>query len=249
MKKLALITAVSALSTPALAASTYSTMMLSGTAADPLAGMTNAFAAPFDSWYVDPGAGPASNALAPRGQLVRAATWTFDFTDPAAVSFTGKLSLGDYRVQSVIGPSNVADGRQSFTGVVQTFSGTGVYDAATRTFTYNFMNSAVNGGGASVYSATAPATCVNGHTNVIGKVCSAYATASSNWEGLALNFVFTEDRSSFSGTLRGMDTSGSELTRFTQTINWQVASVPVPASAWLFGSALLGLGTRRRRKH
>ncbi|HSB96376.1 MAG TPA: VPLPA-CTERM sorting domain-containing protein, partial [Spongiibacteraceae bacterium] len=120
----------------------------------------------------------------------------------------------------------------------------------------SFFNSTTNGGGASTYTETATATCANGATAVAGKVCAQFSLASKPWEGIALNLVFSEDRTTFAGTLTGTDTSGTGATANTTTINWQVSgtqpaapAVPVPAAAWLFGSGLVGLaGAARRRR-
>lgn len=263
MKKLALATAISTFLAPAAFADDvhhFTTVMASGTADNPMASFVNTAASTVGIWYVDPASGTASDRTALAVQLVRSSDWTFDFTNPAAVAFSGALYLGDYKVQT-----NVSivpgDGRQTFTGVVQNFSGTGVYDETTNTFTYQYFNTVTAGGGGSVYSASAPATCLNGRTAALGKVCSYYAAATPSWEGLALNFVFAEDKSSFAGSLQGRDTGGSGISALSSLINWTVwggepalvdqavpSTVPLPASAWLFGSSLLGLVARRRRR-
>jgi hypothetical protein len=114
------------------------------------------------------------------------------------------------------------DGRQSYEGVAQTFSGTGTFDPTTNTFTYSFQNKKSNGGGASQQTQKS-ASCANGETSFMGEVCKTFASASPAWEGLELKFVFNADKSAFSGTLQGTDTSGSGMTANTSHINWQVA--------------------------
>lgn len=254
MHKLALVTAISSsVMVSAVSAEPlfYYGFAQSGTLADPLAGFSVATFVPTTTSYVSASSGTVSNRTTPAIQLTVGSQWSFDFSDPAAVSFTGILAMGDLTVQTNMGSPLNIDGRQSSHGVTYSFSGVGQYDLATRIFTYSFMNPAVNGGGASVYSSTGYSTCSNGATSVLGKVCESFNSTSPNWEGLTLNFVFDEYHSQFFGILQGIQTSGSGFTRNTTTVNWMVSSpapmIPVPAAAWLFGSALLGLAGSRRR--
>ena len=249
MNKLALAAAVSAIMTsPAFAVSWYFPgTATSGTAATPSASIVVSAGAATSVYYVDPASGTASNKTTPALQLIKTSNWTFDFSNLAAVSFTGDIVYGNYTSQTNVTGTPTIDGRQTYTGVTQSFSGVGSFDVATNTFTYNFLNNTVNGGGASVQTQTS-ASCANGQTNILGKVCTSFTQASANWEGLALNFVFAADKLSFAGSLQGTDTSGSGLTSNTTKINWQIQAIPVPAAAWLFGSGLVGLaGTARRR--
>jgi hypothetical protein len=253
MRKLAFAAAVSTVATSsAFAVNSYTTNIVSGTRSDPAASFAIQVALPTYAWYVSNTAGAASNISTPAVQLVRESNWTFDFTNPAAAAFSGNIVMNDYRVQirKTIGTpaQELSNGRESYTGVVMSFSGIGSYNEATNTFTYDFMGSAINWGGASVYSEAASATCANGKTHPIDKACATFVSTSKAWEGLALNFVFAEDRSAFIGDLRGTQTSGSGVTRTTTTINWHIQEVPVPAAAWLFGTGLLGVAAARRRR-
>lgn len=268
MNKLALAVAITASATTssgAFPSITYHANAQSGKAGNPLASFEVTSQAPTNIWYVQPSAGAlVSNKTKPAIQNYGWSNWTFDFSNPAAVSFTGSLYLGDYRTQSYNSTLDI-DGVQNYSGVTMSFSGVGSFNEQTNRFTYSFMNNTVNGGGASVYSQTGPATCVNGRTHLLGRICTSFASASKAWEGLTLDFVFSEDWEIFAGTLQGVDTSGTGSFRNTTLINWQVSFMqldyphegsnpypfPIPASAWLFGSALLGLGGsshyRRRR--
>lgn len=248
MNKLALSVAISAaIGSPAFAA-TFTSVATSGTAADPLASISVQAGATTNVWYVD-SASTASNKNDPPVQLTRSGDWTFDTTTGA---FTGNIAYGDYKTQTAV-TSPAIDGRQTYVGVNQAFSGTGTWVTATH-FQYTFINNTSNGGGGSVQSQTS-SSCANGATSIVGKVCTAFSSASPSWEGLTLDFVFASDYSTFSGTLTGTDTSGSGLSSNTTTINWQIAGtntatpeVPVPAAAWLFGSGLVGLAATARRR-
>lgn len=249
MNRLALSAAISAIVASPVFAANYSTVATSGTAANPMASIVVQAGAPTSVFYVDPASGTASNPNEPAIQLVVGGNWTIDTTTG---DFTGNIAYGTYTTQTVVS-SPAIDGRQTYVGVNQAVSGTGTWVDATH-LTYTFFNATVNGGGASVQTQTS-ASCANGATSVVGKVCSAFEGASPAWEGLTLDFVFADDYSSFTGALTATDTSGSGLTRNTTTINWQIAGtrtdtpeVPVPAAAWLFGSGLVGLAAAARRR-
>lgn len=251
MKKLALVAAISVASTSAFAIQVfpYGGTAKSGTAANQNAAIVVQATVSTNVWYVN-STSTASNKTAPAVQLTVGSDWTFDWTNLNAVAFTGTIVYGNYKTQTTVSFPSI-DGRQTYTNVVQTVSGVGSYNEATNTFTFTKALGAVNAGGASVQTQTS-STCANGATNILGKVCDSFATASKNWEGLSLNFVFSEDKGSFAGQLVATDTSGSGSSRNTTAVNWQiqgVTTIPVPAAAWLFGSGLLGLaGTARRRK-
>ncbi|HSB97267.1 MAG TPA: hypothetical protein VLC91_12505, partial [Spongiibacteraceae bacterium] len=114
------------------------------------------------------------------------------------------------------------DGRQSYEGVTQAFSGTGSFNAATNTFTYTYASKKVNDGSASTQTQKS-AACANGETSFLGEVCKSFSSATPGWEGLSLKFVFNADKSAFNGTLQATDTSGSGLTANSTEVNWQIA--------------------------
>lgn len=203
-------------------AENYKGKATSGTSADPLASIVITAKTATSAYYVDPASGPDSDKTAPPIQLTKDTEWTFDFSDPAAVKFSGKIVYGDYRTQTNVTGMATIDGRQSYEGVTQSFSGTGTFDAATNTFTFTQMNNTSNGGGASVQTQKS-ASCKNGKTSFLGEVCGSFKSATPAWEGLTLKFVFAPDKSSFSGSLKGTDTSGSGLTANSTEVNWQVS--------------------------
>ena len=185
--------------------------------------------------------------------LIVTGDWCIDTTTG---EFEGNIAYGSYKTQTNVTGFPTIDGRQTFTDVNQHFEGTAVWDnvPAQPTLTFTYMNTVVNGGGASTQSETS-SSCANGKTSLLGKVCSAFSTASKNWEGFKFSFVFNNStKYSFTGTMEGTDTSGSGLASNSTAIKWNVAgidppAVPVPAAAWLFGSALVGLAGAARRRH
>jgi hypothetical protein len=176
--------------------------------------------------------------------------------DQTSGDFTGKILYGNYKTQTNWYGIPSADGRQTFTTVEQNFSGTGTWGTnggGFPTLYFSYLNTTVNGGGASTQIQNS-ASCSNGLTSLLGKVCTAFATTSRNWEGLDFLFTFNSTKYSFTGQLTGTDTAGTGLNRNTTTIIWNLAGidppaeVPVPAAAWLFGSGLIGLAGAARRR-
>ncbi len=211
------------------------------------------------AWYVDNAAGPATNTATPAVNLTVNSDWTFDFANLSNVQFTGSIVLGDYRVQQKITSPVAMQGRQSFTGVTQTIlqNGAATYNAGTHTLSYVFNNTTSDGAGASVESHTGT-SCTSQGSAFGSTVCSSFSTTPGalGWEGVNLSLVFSDDFSSYTGTLTATNKSGASLTAATTTYKFNLSgsvptpppAVPVPAAAWLFGSGLLGLaGVARRR--
>jgi hypothetical protein len=266
MKKLALAMAVSAvIASPTFAAAVaYNGTAKSGTSAaagTSTVGTVNngiqvAAGSTTKVWYVNTASGTGSNKTAPAIQLNVASNWAFDFSNLAAVTFTGDIVYGTYATQTSVTGLATVDGRYTINNALQSFNsslGTTTWNAGTNTLTFTKAASGTNGG-ASV-GTNSGGTCVNGATSALSTVCGNATAATPSWEGLTFSFVFSADKSTFAGALTGTDKSGSGLTANTTTINWQVSgavpapTVPVPAAAWLFGSGLLGLaGTARRRR-
>jgi len=185
----------------------------------------------------------------PNATLTVSGDWCVDKTTG---DFEGNIAYGSYKTQTDVTGLLTIDGRQTFTSVNQFFSGTGTWTGSgSLTLHYLLSPGTVNAGGASTWSGSA--SCVNGATSSLGKVCASFSTASKDWEGLAFDLVFDSTKYSFTGTLTGTDTSGSGLSANTTSINWNLVgtdppAVPVPAAAWLFGSGLIGLGGAARRR-
>jgi hypothetical protein len=252
MRQLALATAISAIiASPAFAALSGPNVMYY-TSTNTSNGISVAAGATTNVYYVNNASSTASNKTEAAVTLVKSGEW---YINKVTGAFTGTLVYGNYKTQTNVTGVPTIDGRQTFTGVTQSFSGTGTWASPTH-FTYSYLNGTVNGGGGSVQTQTS-SSCANGATSILGKVCTSFATATPSWEGLALNFVFSSaSLFDFTGTITGTDTSGSGLSRNTTTINWNISaidppipSVPVPAAAWLFGSGLIGLAGAARRRN
>lgn len=211
-------------------------------------GITVAAGSPTSVFYISNTNGTASNPATPAVAITKWSEW---YIDTASGNFTGSIYYGNYKTQTNV-TTPAIDGRQTFIGVEQAFSGIATWTSATH-LTYNYLNAIVNGGGASTQTENA-ASCSNGQTSIIGKVCSNFASVSRSWEGLAFDFDFFNSYYNFSGLLTATDTSGSGSARNTTTIVWNIeaidppAAVPLPAAAWLFGSALIGLAATGRRR-
>jgi hypothetical protein len=249
MKRAALATAVSIATSSAVLAESYQAEAYAST----LNAIVISAGSPTVQYYVDNAAGTASNksgtGLDAEVPLFKSGGWTFDFTNPAAVTFTGNLQMGDYKTQVIVGAPTQSDARQTFYGVVHSFSGVGTYDEGTNIFSYTKLAGTANSGGGSVYSADSAATCANGQTSFLSNICDGFAASSRDWEGLSIQFIFSEDRSSFGGYFQGIDKF--QTVGGSATITWAVSSVPVPAAAWLFGSGLIGMAgaaAHRRRR-
>ncbi len=185
-------------------------------------------------------------------------TWDIDLVSGA---FSGNIYLGDYETHTNVslGMFGSMSGDITYVGANQVLTaGTGSYDAGTRTFTYSVPTGGANSGVASAYSETSSScsdssSVSSGSGSVAGStVCGTRAGTNGAWEGLTISMVFAEDLQTFTTNVTAIERSGSGLTANTTSIYYTgngVADVPVPAAAWLFGSALIGLaGVGRKRK-
>lgn len=242
MKKIQLATAVAAL---AIAGQSYAAYTTSGTGGD----INVAAQSATSVYYTGPTNGSSNTGYAAITPDI-SGDWDFDFTDLNNVSFTGNIYLGDYETQTNVTGFPVIDGHQSFTNGNHAIAGTGTYNEATNTFSFSIASGGANASGGSDFTRDS-ASCQNGSTSIFGTVCGTWSGTTGDWEGLQVDLVFSEDRSTFSGSVQGIEQSGSGLTANTTTINFSVngvSEVPVPAAAWLFGSALIGLAGVGRRK-
>lgn len=155
-------------------------------------------------------------------------TGTWDVTTSA---LSGNASFAAYSAQwSVLGSPS---GTTSYTSDNYSLASSAAYDAATRTLTV------VSG---TVTNTSSSYTCT-GAAFFCGSELPAY--------NLALTLTFTDDTlQAFTGNLVATndDGAGSQYS-YAWSFNGQTPEVPVPAAAWLFGSALAGLaGFARSRK-
>lgn len=203
--------------------------------------------------YVDYSSGKQSKTSEKSIDMDLTGDWTFDFKNNGRVDFTGNVFMGSYRTQTNVTGTVTIDGRQSYRKGNHFLEGRGDYDADTREFTFHINTGKDNSSNASDFTYNSKG-CENGKTSSLGKVCKEFKNTSTDWEGLDLVFKFKKDFSSFSGEIIGVDKSGSGLTAQKTDITFdiqgiqEVTAVPVPASAWLFGSALVGLASIGRNR-
>lgn len=262
MRKLILTTAISAI-TASMTAPVFASSMtcnVNGGSNNGLVYTTSATSngisvsagATTNVYYVNNSLSSASNTSSPAYTLVVNGNWCIDTSSGA---FEGNINYGSYKTQTNVTGFPVIDGRQTFGSVNQHFVGIGTWNNLPQpTLSFYYLNSSVNGGGASTQSESS-SSCLNGKTSFFGKVCSAFSTATKDWEGLEFFFEFNDStKYSFNGWLKGTDTSGSGLASNVTEIDWNIIGVdppaiPVPASAWLFGSGLIGLAGAARRRN
>jgi hypothetical protein len=145
-------------------------------------------------------------------------TFTWDSEKPDAVDFTGVFTLGDYFTVTDAGALGGVT-RQTFYDFAHHVKGTAVWDAATRTLTYNLQPNERDDSQASTVTQSKEPDCdkIKGFT--AGKACSAFEETSPPLEGLVLTFTFSEDLSSFDGTFMQIQYGGSGMTESQTDIN------------------------------
>lgn len=180
------------------------------------------------------------NAVA--GGVGNATSWNIDL---AALSFSGNLDYQAYTLEAGPTPGGALDGLFgttwiSYAGDNYSISGgTLSYDAGTRTLTL---------AGAHLLGGVAP-TATGDET--ASTALGAFQNADVEFN---LALTFNEDLSAFTGTATGKDVvtdPGLSGLIAYETLNYSfsgVSEVPVPAAAWLFGSALVGLAGAKRRR-
>jgi len=192
-----------------------------------------------------------------------------DWTSGQADVLTGNLDWAPYgaMVDAGIlgGKAQIASPHDIFTISMSSVEGEMTFDPVTRTMQ-------INGGAGNLATTNTVDTTtflVSSGTAKIcspasGAICTSQASAFTggtkpNLEQFSMTLVFSADYQSFTATARAHDYgTQSGLTRtgtsvYTYTINGTYNGVgtvlPVPATAWLFGSGLVGLaGVARRRR-
>jgi len=180
--------------------------------------------------------------------------WNFVFNDNGTVDFTGVLEMNKLEEYSSRTRVTVAffgsmEGTVTYAGASHSIEGTGDWDAATRTLTYEMPSGGPDSSLGSVYSETF-SECVGDGKSIMGNtVCGTWEGTTPEWEGFSLELTFAEDLGSFSGVLKAIEESGKGITANTTITSFAlVGEVPVPAAAWLFGSGLVGLASLARRR-
>jgi hypothetical protein len=163
---------------------------------------------------------------------------------------------------------DVAAASAALGGTIDSFAVLGLADATcTGLGCYNYSETLyVSGGGGLVYTAGAAASTTNlAAFNAVNAIQSYLDVASFglNNEGTAgdadgngfANTYLTSGTASLGFNVQNAGASSSstygtvgEDAAITGSTFSNAAAVPVPAAAWLFGSALLGLGVVRRKK-
>lgn len=134
-------------------------------------------------------------------------TLTWDDDNPEAVDFVGQLNFGDHFTQTDAG---FMGGRsvQTFYGFAHNVKGTAIWDSGSRTLTYLMEPRERDDARASMVTETAPTSC-----EPEGRACTAFNKSSPGLEGLKLSFIFSDDLSSFSGTVTAVQFGGSGFTK------------------------------------
>lgn len=181
-------------------------------------------------------------------------SWDFAFHDNGTADFSGNLFFGNYSAHTVFDGAFLGEmsGTVSYLDANQMVSGVGEWDAASRTLSYLLPAAGINASGASTYSESG-SSCSDTGSILGATICGIWAESTPEWEGLELELVFTEDLGSFTGLLTATERSGTGFSMHSSVLEYaisgsNVSEVPLPAAAWLFGSALLALGTAARRR-
>lgn len=177
--------------------------------------------------------------------------WNFVDNGNGTADFSGNLYFGDFDTYTKVSVAFLGSmtGTVKAYGAEHTIGGTGTWDGTN--FSFTVPTGGPNSGAASSYTSSAPSTCTGSGSIAGNTVCGTAGNTTPEYEGLVLSLVFSGDLSSFTGTLRTIEKSGSGLTANTTTFDYAVngvAAVPVPAAAWLFGSGLIGLSAVARRR-
>lgn len=203
------------------------------------------------------------------GNFTLTTTGTFGQSDFAYTGIEGAIDFNKYETYIVVsgfGNATVTQGNSVYK-IGGAGNGTVTWDAATRTLTLGqyIKYSNVDGDLGTYSPGTGPASDAQGvwATDLGAKdgLCTGNATICGgqksqfipkpNWERLYLTLTFAENMVDFTGQVTTVDIGGA-VTGGQSGNQWQQLSfsgqVPVPAAAWLFGSALVGLAGVARRK-
>lgn len=198
------------------------------------------------------------------GNFTLTTTGTFGQADFAYTGIEGAIDFNKYETYIVVsgfGNATVTQGNSIYK-IGGAGNGTVSWDAATRTLTlgqvinYSNTDSQLNANQTSdsvgIWATDLGAQdgICTGNSTICGGQKSQFIPK-PNWERLYLTLTFAENMVDFTGQVVTMDIGGA-VTGGQSGNQWQQLSfsgqVPVPAAAWLFGSALVGLAGVARRK-
>lgn len=214
---------------------------------------------------------PTAPTFSQLGNFVLTTTGTFGQSDFAYTGIQGTWDFDPYTtaINAGIGGKATVTQSNSVYDIGGAGNGTVTWNAATRTLTLgqqlNYTastDSTLGTAAVATYNSQASdgvakwntTSGVAGACTPSGTVCNGQTSiflANPNIERFYLTLTFAEDFVNFTGTAVGIDVGGSlplgktgnQFTTYSFT-----GAVPVPAAAWLFGSALVGLAGVSRRK-
>lgn len=189
----------------------------------------------------DDGTSAASGGVTDLPQALNAMLWSIDTLNG---DFSGTIDVGSYAITTDAGFWGSAS--TSYNGVAHTFE-----SGASGTWTGTTLNASL---GSFAIGSDDATDSVGTRGACTGGLCNNFPLTVDSYDGLTLELVFSADLSSFTGTVNAQTwittpiIGGTTVSTSIYSFAGVASPVPVPAAAWLFGSALIGLAGMKRRK-